>query len=671
MFQCKISIYCFLIIMLISTPCLGQKEQDIWGSYAAIDKLISTLNIDDDKYDDTIDELRYLLEYPIDLNNTSVEELTRLLILTPQQIKGITNYKKYNGDFYSVYELLCIPQLDKVTIDLIEPFIVANYNNDNLYNWSLSDSFKWNRQLFMSRMDYPIYTRRGYKSVYRGNKLYFNLRYNYQSSKHLFWGFGAEKDRGEALFGPYSKWGFDYYTYYLLLKNYKFINYFALGKFRLQWGLGLVLGVGQFGSRFNQLNQLFQVNNKIYKHSSFDEYNYLNGVATSLHWNHIDATFFYSYRRFDGDIDNGIIKKRSRTGLHRTDAEIERKNRIRNNLYGFKLDYKRLNYYLSMNLIYYNYNGKYRPNGRSYAKYEARGDSFYNISLDYGLLLNNIILKGEIAKSNKGIASLNKLYYAPNSEHELLLIHRYYAKNYWANYARSFCSKSTINNEHGWYLSYLTTVLSPIKLNFYVDYYSSMWWRYRVSKPASFLDTGIEISYANSSHFISLSHRYQIKQRDKAKSKGKIINKLFFHKLKLDYIYSKDNWLEIKTMLGYNFKYEEFKEHGYHLTERITLKSKKGNLKANFQATYFNTVSYDTRGYVYEIPLLYSFSSYSLSGNGCRGSLKIDYNLSNLICLTTKVGITTYFDRDKIGNYHREIAKNYKLDCQFQLKFNF
>ena len=73
-------------------------------------------------YEQLQTDLYTLHESPIDLNNTSDEELTQLYFLSPQQIDAILAYA-YRHPFESLYELRLIPELADYEIRDLLPFV--------------------------------------------------------------------------------------------------------------------------------------------------------------------------------------------------------------------------------------------------------------------------------------------------------------------------------------------------------------------------------------------------------------------------------------------------------------------------------------------------------------------------------------------------------------------
>ena len=91
-------------------------------------------------------------------------------------------------------------------------------------------------------------------------------------------------------------------------------------------------------------------------------------------------------------------------------------------------------------------------------------------------------------------------------------------------------------------------------------------------------------------------------------------------------------------------------------------------IKLFVSGAWFKTDSYDSRIYMYEPGLLYSFSMQSFYGRGSRTAAGIQYNIKRYVSFQAKWGWTHYTDRDKIGTGTEEIQGSNKADIQLQLR---
>ena len=78
---------------------------------------------EDDSY---VQQLRYYLKHPINLNEASAEELNELKIVSALQISNFVSYRNLFGRFVSIYELQAIPAWDITVIKKILPYIIIS-----------------------------------------------------------------------------------------------------------------------------------------------------------------------------------------------------------------------------------------------------------------------------------------------------------------------------------------------------------------------------------------------------------------------------------------------------------------------------------------------------------------------------------------------------------------
>lgn len=100
------------------------------------------------------------------------------------------------------------------------------------------------------------------------------MRYNFHYGDYLQIGVTGEKDAGEPFFALHNRKGYDYYSFYFLIKNLGRLKALALGNYRLSFGQGLVLSTDfRLGKTFSMSTTEYRTGG-IRKHSSTDEYNY-------------------------------------------------------------------------------------------------------------------------------------------------------------------------------------------------------------------------------------------------------------------------------------------------------------------------------------------------------------------------------------------------------------
>ena len=615
----------------------------------------------------SVDDIVDKLNNPINLNTADEKELRELFILSPYQIQALLKYRAKVGVIESIYELQLIKGLDRITLQRLIPFVVIQKID---INKPVGKLWKYAKNELSLRYDLPFYREEGYKNKFQGSPFYLSIRYNYSIRDKVNIGFIAENDKGEPLFSLSNSTGFDYYSYYIQLKNIYFLKNIVIGNYRLHLGQGLLLGAMSYGGKWNSIQSFFRGESELKKHSSVDEFNYFRGYASICSFGNFELTSFLSSKRSDGSIKDNYISSFNTTGLHRTISEFDRKNKIIENVYGGRIGYNSTYFKIGINAIYYKFNYPLKQIEHGYKKYDIYGNYFQNISTDYTFYLNKFIVKGESATSKKGNSFLHKIYYSPNSNFDFLLIHRFYSEDYWGFYAKSFSSQAKVKNENGWFFIGQSRYINPLIITLYVDLYSSPWLKYRVSKASKTTDLGLSMEYIkNESNRILLRSQYKRFERDRSKVKG-IIDKYDLYKFRVEYEWkSISHKVVLKTFCDYLVQLSDSKDSGYQLTERVSYLIEK--FKCDIQYSYFCTSNFDTRVYIYEKGLLYNSYIPSFSGSGHRISVNLNYKPFSYIIFMVKYGLTNYTDRELIGSGINKIDGNRKSDLQLMARLKF
>lgn len=641
---------------------------------------LEQLAVDEDySWEAELEELSRCLQEPVNLNTATREQLEQFPFLSDLQVENLLAYVYIHGQMQTVYELQLVEEMDKRTIELLLPFVcVRQTDKENRYP-SLKKMLKYGRHEVLTRLDIPFYTRKGYEKNYLGTPSYHSLRYGFHYSDYLQLGLSAEKDAGEPMFGLHNAKGYDFYSFYFLVKNLGRLKALALGNYRLSFGQGLVLSTDfRLGKSFSLSTSEYR-SGGVKKHSSTDEYNYFRGAAATVGiLPSLDVSAFYSHRTLDATVEEGEIVSIAKTGLHRTQKEADKRNACALQLAGGNVTYEKNAFKVGATGIYYFFDRPYEPALRKYARYNLHGTRFYNLGIDYRLRLGRLSWTSEAATGTKGYALLNRLRYDFSQDYHALLIHRFYSSDYWAWFARSFGEGSTPQNENGWYLAVEATPFARWKLFSSLDFFSFPWWKYRISKPSQGIDFMFQATYTPQKNLsMYLNYRYKRKERDVTGTSGEVTLPIYHHRLRYRLTYMPGNFV-LRTTADYNhFRqqdgggYRFDRRQGYQFTQLCTYVCPRFPLSASLQGTYFHTDDYDSRVYASERGLLYTFYTPSFSGRGFRWSAYLRYDFRNWLMLIAKFGQTVYQDRDEISSGNDLIRSNRKTDLQMQLRLKF
>lgn len=638
---------------------------------------ISVNNSDNEAIDwnNVVEELSERIRQPINLNTATKEQLEQFPFLSDLQIENLLAYVYIHGQMQTVYELQLVSEIDRETIHYLLPFVCVQPVKDQTTQLSLKDIFKYGKHELLTRLDVPFYTRKGYEKTYLGPPAYHSLRYGFRYKENIYAGITGEKDAGEPFGALHEKKGYDYYSYYLFINRIGRLKTLALGNYRLSFGQGLVMSTDFLMGKSAYLPSLTFRSGGIRKHSSTDEYNYFRGMAVAFDLNKLFVlSAFYSHRSMDGVVENDEITSIYKTGLHRSQKEADKMNVFTMQLAGGNITYKKNHLKLGLTGIYYFFNHPYVPVLRQYSKFNLQGSRFYNIGLDYVYRWHRFIFQGETAIGKKGFATLNKVQYTPLQGTHLLLIHRYYAHDYWALFARSFGESSNVQNENGWYLGGEIAPFRQWKLFASIDLFSFPWWKYRISKPSRGVDGLLQVTFSPHKNLsMYLNYRYKQKERDLAGTSGETTLHTYHHRFRYRLNYSTGHLFTFRTTADYNHFHSSGKlpGQGYQITQMMTCSLPHFPLKTGLQGSYFHTDDYDTRVYVAEKGLLYTFYTPSFQGKGIRLAVNLRYDFNTHWMFIARFGQTIYQDRNEIGSGYDRIANNKKADLQMQLRLKF
>ena len=651
-----------------------------------IEEVLEDLSVNNDinnsvnslNWENELEELSNRLQEPVNLNSATREQLEQFPFLSDIQIEHLLAYIYIHGQMETIYELQLVEELDRQTIQYLLPFVcIKAINNEPAFRWKtmLKDAGRYGKNEVLTRLDIPFYKRKGYEHTYLGPSVYNSVKYTFRYRDQLYAGGVAEKDAGEPFAALHNRYGYDYYSFYLLLQNCGRLKSLAVGNYRLSFGQGLVMSTDYLMGKTIYASSFNNRSAGIKRHSSTDEYNYFRGVATTVALTkRLSVSAFYSHRNMDGVVTDGEITSVYKTGLHRSRKEADKKNLLTSQLTGGNVSYQQNHIRLGITGVYYVFNRPYEPELTGYSKYNIHGNHFYNLGIDYAYRWRRFSFQGETAIGKQGWASLNRLQYSPVQDIQFMLIHRFYSYDYWAMYAHSFGEGSTVQNEQGYYVGLETTPFSHWRFFVSFDLFSFPWKKYRINKPSRGTDGLIQATFTPRTNLsMYLKYRYKQKERDLTGSKVTLTLPIFHHQLRYRLNYSLKEVFSSRTTLDYNHFHSQDRAatKGYQVTQMISSQLPWTRLFADVQGSYFCTDDYDSRVYVSEKGLLYTFYTPSFQGRGFRCAVRLRYELNKHWLFITKFGETIYLNRNEIGSGNDLIYGNKKADIQMQLRIKF
>ncbi len=701
-YQCKIIILFFILSILTSSalsqvPTNPNKEDEISQK---IENLASNVEHKLD-YTDMIDELKYLQQNPINLNNTSEEELKKLFFLNDIQINSFLEYINKYGEIVSIYELQAIDGFDQSLISKIMPYITIS-KVKRQYKIIPKYVLKYGRNQFLVRYAQVLEKQKGYlpieDSLYKANpnsrylgspdKIYARYSFNYHNK--VRWGITAEKDPGEEFFKNKNKDfleikqnnGFDFYSAYLYLKDLGKIKNLAIGDYHLQFGQGLTMWSSlAFGKSFDAVN-IKRYAQGIKPNTSVNENKFMRGIATTIDIKNYEISVFYSHKKIDAnitDIDsvsNNIlfISSLQETGFHRTPNEIADKNSITETVYGANISYKNKNIKLGATAFKTMYDAELRKRISPYNQFDFMGKENINMGFNYSYLFRNINFYGEVARSdNGGMAYLNGMLASLNPRFSLAMIYRNYGKNYQNLFSNAFSENSRNANEKALYTGIIANLNRKLTLYAFIDNFAFPWLKFSVDAPSKGNDYLAQLEY-DLSRKIRMYFRFREKNKQiNNTQKENVINYLDNTKkqnFRYYISYSVLPSIILKNTIEYvNYKVADNKAHnGYLIYQDVLYRPLEKPYSFSLRYALFDTYSYDERIYSYESDILYAFSIPSYCYKGSRFYFLVHYIISKNFDFWLRYSQSYYSNKNTIGSGLDEIDGRLKSDIKMQLR---
>ncbi len=661
--------FIFIVIMFICGTyfCRAQND-DKWEDVYA--RYIDLMGDNSDTNENIYSILYELYLNPININKARREDLEQFPFLNDSQIEAICSYLYHYNGMESLGELALIEQLDYYTRRLLVDFIYVGEKESN-NKLSMRKILKYGKHNLLLTGKIPFYERKGDKSGYMGYKYKHSLRYNFRYNNRIRLGLVGSQDAGEPFFSSNNRAGYDYYSYYLMIRDLGRIKTLAIGKYRLSFGMGLVMNNNFSLGKTANTSLAGKVSNNITVHSSSSDGKSLQGAAMTVNiLKNVDLSGFVSFKDIDATLNGeGKIRSLSSSGYHRTTNEMKKKNNTQQFVTGGNILWQANGFHAGMTGYYVWFN---RPFARakidSYKYYGPVGYSFYNLGVNYGYINYRFSVSGETAFNNDGaIATINTASYNINEDLKLNAIHRFYSYRYYSLFSQSFSDGGHIQNENGFYIGADYRVNPNLNVSVYADVAYFPYKKYNTSSSSSSFDNLINILYKRNAFSLGIRNRYRNREKN-IPGGGEQIH-CHENSTRLDCGFtSGEN--SIKLQLNSHYNRHKINSFGWMSCcyGRLGIGKK---LKTDGLLGYFSTKDYSSRIYIYEHGPLYSFSFPSFYGKGMRFSLSSRYDICKNFMIMLHYGITKYFDRNKISSGLREVNKSYLSDLDIQLRIKF
>ncbi len=672
-----------LLVICMTCACsyvCAQQEQEVKD---IIESLAPELP-DDYDLSELLESLTYLKKHPIDLNNTSAEELKALIFLSPLQVSNYFQHIKTNGKLLDLLELQSIEGFDVLAVTRLMPFVRLS-RSDNHQDLSLKKLVRQSEQELLLRFGQTLQKQRGFQDLpgsrYLGSPERLLGKYKYHFKDLLSASLIVEKDAGEYLFSGTRKTSFDFMSANITLYKAGIIKKLVVGDYSLQFGQGLTLWSGFGFGKGPDVTSVAKKDQGLRPYSSSNENAYLRGLAATIKLQeHLELTAFASSTAQDASTklsEDSIVTQINigLSGLHRTSSELKNQSALRQTMYGAALQYVSNN--LGLGLVAYQsqYSNPFVTGPLAYNQYNFVGDALNNLGIHYNYTFQNIYFFGETATSLPGgLSTVNGAMASLSRTVSVVLLNRRYAVDYHSFFVRSLGETSEGSNEKGWY-SGVNFVPSKIwSFALYGDIFQFPWLKYRIDAPSNGYEVLGQLTFTPVKTFKAT---FRIKTESKQQNSDIKSDTTLLKDVSRTNIRLAVNWQLSDVFTSenrgevVNYRKDAINELGYLVYQDLNYRPQSARLSGNIRLAYFHTTSYNSRLYAYEDDVLYSSGFGMYNGVGLRSYVNLRFKVSRKLDIWSRYALFLYQDVETVGSGLDVIQGNKKMDLKFQMRYSF
>ena len=633
-----------IIIILFILPSF-QGRAGVRPSFSLDDIILDIYNavteFGEVDYEQLQTDLYTLHESPIDLNNTSDEELTQLYFLSPQQIDAILAYA-YRHPFESLYELRLIPELADYEIRDLLPFVYIN--RDALNSETINTDALYAKEIF-AKAHHELLTRIDARNIeaYEGtDPIYTQFRYRFDFRRRVT--FGVQLRRPAGGFARDLQYGA-----YLQLNNITpHLHTLVAGNFQASFGQGLVLAPVFHAGKSMYVTSVGQQREGLRYYSSVDGEG-LHGAGATLRWEwnkttRLDVSALYSMRHANDSTWHHLLGANLTLRHKKLQVELTAiENLWSDSIHPYTNAKYNRHYFRGRNQAVI---------GASFRYNHGWFDAFGEIATAQNYKRFEEALNGEannpINSPNWGIGTIVGCRFYPTSGLSLLALYRYYSPYFDNALGYAFSETSRLGDENGGYLGLDITRLRNWRFIGYGDIFYFSGYKYGLGDATRTLgyDAMAEIQYSWSKHpSFQGGDGGRLSLRLRARQKGDAT-----YSTRAQFDWAQGSW-SLRTTAEANIIPSKLSTlnsqltYGYTIFQDISyslpLREGRGlGLRLRLQG--FDAREWANRIYTYEHDVLYAYSIPAVYGLGGRAYLCLRWQIIPQLALYFRASETVY-----------------------------
>ena len=528
--------------------------------------------------EDVQEELIEIAQNPINLNQTTANELSRLHFLSDEQIDAILLYQ-YLHPFQEIYELQLIDCLKDYEIRNLLPFVYVGQIKEEK-NMYFREVFHYAKHEITLRTD-----ARNIED-FEGDPMYGKLRYRFNYQNRVMAGVTIGRTPG-------ATWENINYGGFIELRDMGPMKRIVAGNYQAHFGYGLVTGSPFKRGKTAYIQSTATTDEGLKKFGSVgDSYNYFHGVgATAKVSSWADVSAFYSLREGKEEW-NHVVGVNATGRWNRLKVGITAVENIHHPTKKNSLE--------EMELV------------------STQAVMGVNARWNQG----KVDIWGELATSQGnqwGIGGIAGIRYTPISDINLLAIYRYYSPYFDNIYANALCSWTRMRDEHGGYFGVEYNRLKNWQLLAFGDVWKS---GFETMAQADFIP---QKDYR-------MHTRFRVKRKDEKDT----------YSLRWNMVYEFGQWKMKTQADGNLVQTNNALTYGWSLLQDVEYRFSQVPIVLQLRAQAFDAQEWNNRVYIYENDVLYAYALPFVYGLGGRFWLNARYKINDIFSLYLRVSETIY-----------------------------
>lgn len=679
----------FVVLSAVATAQQKKRESEEKIIADLMERYIENneANID---YTDLQEQLEYYMRNKLNLNKATRQQLQRLFFLNEGDISAILSHRQQHGEFISIYELQAVPRLDDLKLYYLSYFVAVEGNLLDDQTPFLKQISKGRHELLLLH-ESELQMRAGYESeriqngqtYYKGSPYRYLARYRFTYSNSLYFGYTAEKDKGEPFFNSQIR-AFDFNSFHLFYRPKRSIlKTIALGDYQANFGQGLTFGSGIAARKSAFVMSVKRQFQQLRPYRSLNENEFLRGAAVTLGKGKFECTPFYSGKYISTNLRDSVDPALSEeeqfssiqlSGLHRTETELQNRYNVFQHIYGAHSAWVQKNNRIGFTYVRSEFDNALASGNSPYQLYNFSGQSMSQAGVDYSFTIRNANLFGEVSRSNNNAYALTSGLIIPlDDKLDIIMLYRNFGRNYQTIFANPFAENNDARNEEGFYTGATIRFSRKWVLQTYFDVYTSPWLRYLTDAPSRGYDYLGELQYTLSRHSqIYFRFRHEEKWRNQnnltertdylspaSRTQYRLhaqykLSAQWTGKSRVEHVLYSDNLLNNQT--------------GTLIFQDLFYSTPRKQTTLTARVAVFTIDDFNARIYANENDVLYQYAVPLFNNSGIRYYLVLHQRISRKLDFWIKYSVTDYSDIESIGSGLQQINGNVQRDLRVQLR---